>query len=224
MTESLTISQLAERCRAESERYQQQGVSDETFCFELFRLALTEQHEAAWQAIYQQYHALVASWVQRHSRFSEVDEATDLFVNEAFARMWRAGTRPERAQRLAGLGPCLGYLKQCTWSAVEDHLRKQAKDALQRSAPLETFDPPGANIEARVHRQLYLDQINRILQETIQDEAERIVAEESWVYGLTPRQIQADHAHLFATVRAVNQIKRNLLKRLRRRIKNRVGD
>jgi len=47
MEQHLTISKLAERCWAETERYKQTRQSSQGACFELFRLALVERDEAA---------------------------------------------------------------------------------------------------------------------------------------------------------------------------------
>jgi hypothetical protein len=63
--------------------------------------------------------------------------------------------------------------------------------------------------------------LKQVLSQTIQTHEERLVAEESWVYGLTPRQIQARYPETFATTELVSQIKHNLLKRIQRRLRQR---
>jgi len=217
MEQRLTISKLAERCWAETERYKQTRQSSQGACFELFRLALVERDEAAWEVIYRQYQALVTYWVSNYSRFSHTDEEAPFFVNEAFTRMWQYGSRPPIASQLDVLDKCLSYLKLCVGSAIEDYLRRKKKDALTTAVSLQ--DHEGPLLSVGFHEPL-LPELNQVLEETIQDERERLVAEESWTYDLAPRQIRAHSPDNFATVEEINQIKRNLIKRLRRKLKS----
>ncbi|MCK6623700.1 MAG: hypothetical protein DPW09_02070 [Anaerolineae bacterium] len=218
MLKFLTVPQLAERCQAEAELYRQTKQSDETYCFELFHRALTERNEAAWQAVYAQYQTLVAAWVYGYSRFPDTNEEAAFFINGAFARMWQFGSKPETADNLKSLDGCLGYLKTCLWSAIEDYLRKSKSDALRWAVPLEEDERLILTVETEADLSLSLSELRQALGETIQTEVERLVAEESWVYGLPPRDIQAHHHDLFASIEAVSQVKKNLLKRLRRRL------
>ena len=220
MVKSLTVLELAERCQVESERYRQTRQSDETVCFELFRRALVEHDEAAWRAIYTQYENLVTSWVRAYAS-SLPDKEPEDFVNEAFARMWQYGVKPETAEQLDGLGKCLAYLKKCAWSSIEDHRRWQDRDALPKAEVLDDWlkaDGSARSPEDQVERDEFLAELRRALDETLQNNEERLVAEESWVYAQTPRQIQADYPETFATVQEVSQVKRNILRRLQRKL------
>lgn len=218
MVKSLTISELAEQCQSAVRRYQQSGQSDEIYCFELFRRALLEQDEAAWQAIHSQYQTLVIFWVRNYSRFSQTGEEADFFVNGAFARLWQSGSKAETAAKLDSLGKCLRYLKLCVWSTIEDYLRTRAGDALEKSIPLEDYDWPSPEAETHGEHRLSLSELRQTLWETVQDNREHVAAEESWVYGFTPQQIQQRHSEIFATAEEVSQTKKNILKRLRRRL------
>jgi RNA polymerase sigma factor (sigma-70 family) len=243
MTKSLTIPQLVELCQAEARRYQQTGQSDERYCLELFRLALVEQNQEAWQALYNQYHNLVAAWVQRYSRFPQTGEETDFFINEVFARVWRFASTPETAAKLDSLAKCLSYLKMCVGSAIEDHLRNLEQDALNRATPLieandqstseseakleyassaKALGSPNPGVETQVEHQLTLEELRQALWGTVKDEQERLVAEESWIYGFTPRQIYEHYPETFASTAEVSQIKKNILKRLRRKLTGEV--
>ena len=106
MVESLTISQLAERCQAERERYRRTRQADEVYCLELFRRALTEQDEAAWEVIYRQYQPLVTHWVLRYSRFADTGEEAVFFVNAVFTRMWQYRRQSQSNQQFDKLGQC----------------------------------------------------------------------------------------------------------------------
>jgi len=220
MVESRTILQLVEDCRAETNLYKKGKQSNEVYCLELFRRALTQQNEAAWQAIYTQYQDLVTMWVCSYSRFSQTGEEADFFVNGAFGRMWQFGTKPGTAKNLDSLGKCLRYLKLCVGSAIEDHHRKEKKDALNiATATLADYDNPVSTDENQGESTGSLSELRVILWETVEKDEERLVAEESWVYGFAPRQIQARNPETFATTEEVSQIKHNIIKRLRRRLK-----
>ncbi|MFN8459063.1 MAG: hypothetical protein U0401_31185 [Anaerolineae bacterium] len=226
MSSFFSISQLAERCRAEAARYQQTGQSDEAYCLELFRLALREHNSEAWEAIYTQYQALAASWVYRYSRFPQTNEEADFFINEAFARMWRFASKPETAKKLSfSLSKCLRFLKMCVGSAIEEYLRQERRDVLLYAVGLEDYEEFFVSeTDAPTNSALSAPALRRLLTETIQSEAERLVAEDSWGYDLAPRHIQLRHPDVFVTVESVSQVKKNLLKRLRRKLKKEFGD
>ncbi|MCB0167531.1 MAG: sigma-70 family RNA polymerase sigma factor [Anaerolineae bacterium] len=218
MVESLTNSQLAERCQAERERYRQIHQANEAYCLELFRRALNEQDEAAWEIIYHQYHPLVTHWVLHYNRFADTGEETAFFVNAVFTRMWQYRRQSHNSRQFDKLGQCLQYLKLCVVSVIEDYLRRKRKDALMAAVALNDYDQSTSetNATSTAERTVWLEELKQALAETIQDKRETLVAEESWVYDLPPRQIQTRHPELFPTVADVSQIKRNILRRLQR--------
>jgi RNA polymerase sigma factor (sigma-70 family) len=218
----LTILELAERCRAEAERYKETRQAVTGSCFELFRQALVEQNQAAWEALYTQYHALVIHWVFSYSRFVETGEDAAFFVNEAFSRMWQYIAKPDMAERFDKLGKCLNYLKLCVGSAIEDYLRRKQKDALATAVALQEHDQLTLSPQAQIEAELTSLELSRMLEESLQDHRERLVAEETWVYNLAPRQIQARYPEIFTTTEEVSQVRRNIIKRLQRKLQKRA--
>ena len=79
----MEIGALVRRCIAESERFYRGQPHDTSFAYELFRRALVERDELAWEHIYTHYGSLVESWVRRSGAFagsgesSEEDEAPE---------------------------------------------------------------------------------------------------------------------------------------------------
>jgi hypothetical protein len=71
--------------------------------FELFRRAILNRDQAAWQAIHAQYQTLITSWVWRHSKFQSTNEEAASFVNAAFIRFWRTVSKKGMGQFLATL-------------------------------------------------------------------------------------------------------------------------
>lgn len=217
---SLTIDDLIDKCRNETQRYLRTGQSNETFCFELFHRALVERDEAAWHAVYSVFQGHVRSWIHKHGG-AYLDDDPEDFVNEAFARLWQYGGRPETARQLDSLGKCLRYLELCAVSAIQDFQRRRAKDALSKATSFEDMqvaDDSTNSPKDQVERDDAWAVLRHALEETLQDDRERLVVEESWIYDRAPRQIQARYPQLFATVAHVSQIKRNILKRLQRKL------
>jgi hypothetical protein len=163
---------------------------------------------------------MVRRWFNQYET-TAFDESADPFVNEAFARMWQYGSRPETATTLDGLGKCLVYLKRCLWSAIEDERRRRNKDALAQSFVVNTthaLERLAPTTTDHPETGLILADLQSLLTETILTDDERLVAEAAWMYDLSPRQTQAQQPDRFASAAQVSQIKRNLLKRLKRRM------
>ena len=57
--ESLSINELARCCSEETNKFLKQSVSNDRYCLELFRRAITRRSDDAWACIYQQYAPLV---------------------------------------------------------------------------------------------------------------------------------------------------------------------
>ncbi len=207
---SKSVETLAAGCLEEQQRRSAEG-SD---CFVLFRLALLEGVQEAWTALRSLFEDRVTGWVNSYSRFHLAGEEPVYFVNEAFARLWQFGMVAAQRGQFKHVGDYLQYLKRCAWSAIEDHIRSLRRDALWDRVRLDAGVPAG---EEEHDRMLVVRELYEIIAELTRDNhKEWVIAEQSWVYGLQPRQIQRAHPDLFPTVAGVNQNKRNLLRRLRR--------
>src|SRR5258708_24931752 len=64
--ELLSINDLARCCSEETNKFLKQSVSNDRYCLELFRHAITRRDDDAWACIYQQYAPLVLTWVNQH--------------------------------------------------------------------------------------------------------------------------------------------------------------
>jgi DNA-directed RNA polymerase specialized sigma24 family protein len=213
----LSLSGIAHRCATETERFFARLRHDSRFCFELFRRAIADGSQRAWELVYVQYHALVTGWVRRHTAFPTCGEEAPYLVNRAFEKMWSAMSPPKFA-RFPNLKSVLRYLQMCAASVVVDAARKA--------------DPPGVDVEAetlpvggapggravddhalaQVHRREFWEAIEARLN----DEEERCVVYGSYVLGLKPGQILEEYPDTFDDVRAIYRVKENVLARLRR--------
>jgi DNA-directed RNA polymerase specialized sigma24 family protein len=193
---------------------------NDTYSLELFRRAIFDQDQAAWQAIYIEYQALVSFWIKQHSHFDSAREEATFLVNEVFARFWYTVSLHKDKFQFNALAPLLSYLKACVHSAIEDEWRRQQRwprDNLTWGKISEIFladTPPSP--EARAIGQVAVEALTRAIISRLQGEEEKVVAALSWTYGLRPSEIQARRPDLFPDVRRVYQVKRNILNRLQR--------
>lgn len=75
---------LMRRCATESERFYRGQQHDTRYSYELFRRALVERNESAWEQLFHHYSGLVEGWVRRSGAFSSSGESSEYFVVGAF--------------------------------------------------------------------------------------------------------------------------------------------
>ncbi len=214
----LSLDELATRCAAETERFfRRVGEYDNQFCFELFRRALAERSDAAWNKLYAQYHSLVMGWIHEHPQFVVANEEPDYFLNGVFTSMWKACT-PERFTNFPDLPALLAYLKSCVHTTIINHTRKRRPALAEISEELvgahhdRTTDPmAGAVLDKLARTELW-----HLLDSLLHNENERLVTELYFIQGMKPRMIFEQHGDRFTSVQEVYRVKQNLMERLSR--------
>ena len=211
----MDLPSLMRRCSTESERFYKGQPHDTRFSYELFRRALVERSEAAWELLYQHYSNLVEGWVRHSAAFTSSGESSEYFVVGAFTKFWRAVTA-ERFASFPTLASLLHYLRLCATSVVIDSVRAQSwSEMLPEEAAAGGAGPqcsPDEEAMERVNRQEFW----RFIDGQLNDDTERVVVYSSFVLGLTPRAIFAGHGGQFASINDVYNVKRNVLGRLSR--------
>jgi DNA-directed RNA polymerase specialized sigma24 family protein len=213
----LTLAGIAHRCARETELFFQRQSYDPRYCFELFRRAIVELSQRAWEFAYAQYHPLVAGWVERHSAFPDSGEEVQYFVNRAFEKMWAALT-PDKFSRFPNLKSLLRYLKMCVHSVILDQVRVAEKSVVgiqaeSLAARNSAGDPMVENQAlSRMDRQEFWDEI----QARLRNEKERLVVYGSFVLALKPRELYSHFQEMFCDITEVYRVKENVLGRLRR--------
>lgn len=212
---TMDLSVLVRHCMIESERFYRGQPHDTSYSYELFRRALVERNETAWEHVYAHYSQLVESWVRRSGAFASSGETSEFFVVSAFIRFWRAIT-PERFAQFPTLPSLLQYLQRCAGCVVIDSVRAQSwaemlsEDALPFGRAPQTS--PDEEAMERVNREEFWTYINTQLN----DEAERVVVVNSFVMGMKPGDIYTQRPDLFTCINDVYNVKRNVLGRLSR--------
>jgi len=211
----MELGALMRSCAVESRLFYSHQDYDPRFAYELFRRALVERSEDAWEHIYQHYFQLVEHWVRRTGAFTVSGETSDFFVTAAFTRFWRA-IPPERFGSFPSLASLLNYLRRCASCVVIDSARAHSyADVLPEECinwNNQKLSHADEEATERVHRAEFWQLINGLLQ----NEAERVIVRNSFLLGMKPGDIFAERGDLFSDVAEVYSIKRNILVRLRR--------
>ena len=213
----LTLAGIAHRCRRETERFFQSQDHDPQYCFELFRRAIVERSQRAWELVYDQYRPLVAKWVERHSAFPGSGEEIQYFINRAFEKMWIALT-PAKFTHFSNLSSLLRYLQMCVHSVVLDQVRAaQRCTYLVRAESWPAERGAGGSLaEDQALDRVHSQEMWREIGTRLHNEKERRVVYGSFVLALKPRELYAHFRETFRDVRDVYRVKENVLARLRR--------
>ena len=180
--------------------------------YDLFRQAIVERSEGAWQTLYYHFYPVLLTWSRQACRHGSSDECPEDIANHAFARAWHA-LSPEQFHQFESAGGLLGYLRACVNSAVIDIGRSfvQRERLVQRSEIAEVATPEQQVVQNSLRAEVW-----QALQHADLSELDRVVLEASFVHALPPRAIVQAYPQLFESVRQVYAIKRNLLARLAR--------
>lgn len=208
-----TVPELARLCREETAKYLRREPSRDEFCLELLRRAIVGGDQDAWAAIVAQYRGVVLSWLRKGYGSAMQAEDDDHWVNRTFERFWQA-VGADRFGSFPALANLLQYLKQCAITALLDDARQAARhriDEREAERVAAIVDPEPLALGALAHRDLW-----SLVVAEAQDEAERLVAHDSFVLDLKPGEIHERHPRHFASAAEVYRVKRNLLDRLRR--------
>jgi DNA-directed RNA polymerase specialized sigma24 family protein len=211
----LSLPALVRRCATESNHFYHNRPYDARFAHELFRRALVERDEIAWEHVYTHYSPLVESWVRRSGAFVGSGESSEFFVGAAFTKFWRA-VSPERFATFPTLAALLAYLQLCTGSVVIDSVRAQSWAEMVADDVLPADQTPRVSADDQAIERVSRAEFWRYIDTQLHCDAERAVVLGSFVLGLKPGEICNQRPDLFAGVGDVYNIKRNVLSRLSR--------
>jgi hypothetical protein len=213
--QQLETEALRGRCLVESERFYRGQPHDTRYAHELFRRALVERCEQAWECLYDLYRPLVESWVRRSGAFMGSGESSEYFVGPAFTRFWQAVT-PERFASFQSLAALLHYLQLCSGCAVIDSVRAQSWAEMLPEEALPSTQEGVVSPDEEALDRIGREEFWRFIDSQLTGEAERAVLYDSYVMGLKPGDILNRHRGLFASISDVYNVKRNVLGRLSR--------
>lgn len=218
---SMDLQRLADTCREHDRLYRLDKTrSDPQFCFELFRRALIEQSQLAWEYIIAQYHDQVERWVSHVHRANDGHLEAEDFVNDAFARFWQApAVRGILNKPPEALGSLLQYLKKCAVHAVLDAARKFKNRPATIPIDEKTRFPVRSDVRSventfESHEsaaELYAAILN-----SLNTEEEKIIFFQKFTLSKKAAAIQNEFPEIFTDTARIYRVTENLLKRFRR--------
>ncbi len=123
----LSLPELQEHCTQETLSFRQGHGEEGWHCYEIFRRAIVEKNERAWDALVEQYRKQVTQWVTRYSHGKGFQDEPDFFVNSVFEKFWRRNFSPIEFSRFPNVKSLMGYLRMCVGSVMLDYGRVQKR-------------------------------------------------------------------------------------------------
>lgn len=208
---ALSISALAKHCAREIGNYRNGEPSNELYGLEIFRRAILQSDQDAWQCLQQCFSELVLSWLRRHPRKEEAYrfDSEENYVARTFERFWLA-TAHNRKVEFTTLAAALKYLRASLNGAILDTLRACSRP---KEAPLpEAGSPEEPGVEDFVDS----GELWELLREMFPGEREQRLIYLLFHCGLKPREIVHYYPGEFRDVREVYLVRRNIHDRLLR--------
>lgn len=207
------LQQLADECQQQNQAFKRAGRSDTAACLQLFRHALEDKMEAAWNFIYACYSGYLTTIVRRYRQPGWCDEDAEDLVQQTLLKF------SQSASYKPHLPMIISYLKQCAQSVVIDCHRRTRL----RPLSLDEFEEEGVyiapteeDITDGVHDIIEQDQMWGIIMELTNSNIEKIVVFYSLHQGLKPRYIAKIFPDLFDSPAQVSRIRDNFMKRLKK--------
>ncbi len=110
------LNELARRCQQESDAYRRTGSSDPSYCLQLFRLALVEKREGAWEKIVECYSSDLRNRFFAHPWAPLLREYEDDILIITFERFLERNEK--EPFQVTSLGAMLNYLHRCLYTAI----------------------------------------------------------------------------------------------------------
>jgi DNA-directed RNA polymerase specialized sigma24 family protein len=226
------LNELINTCREQTERYTQRENYDPSACFEIWRRAIVDRDEQAWQALFEQYGSYVRKWLQQRMGSAGVLQfEEEALINGVFINVYRFLT-PEKFGSFNTLPAILQYLKMCCWTVMADAQRDLQARKLDTSldARLPGAEPgntaeatpnPVSNLSSNFELEEWvLDKVDRAVfwegvWSRLEDNADRKLVYLRYILDMPPREITQLYPLDFPNVQEVYRRNKNLLWRLR---------
>ena len=211
-TAQLSLAAIASYCRHETQKFLTHQANNPAFCFELFRRALMHpphgERDAAWGAVYTQYHLQLVTAAQRHPLIHQVGDSAETIADHAFTKMYQSfANDPQKFGRFEHLGGLIRFLQACVHSIIVDACRRQRA----------VVDVPDALASpAQALTEVESAEFWQAIRKRVQDQQEACVVYGCFELGLPARKVYDLYPDQFDNVKQVYRINERLLRRLRR--------
>jgi len=175
---------------------------------ELFRRAINGGSQAAWDAIYTQYEALIREWVGKCEPISQDD-----LLQESCAKFFQAFQGKYKLTHFPTISAVMGIWRTITKNIVIDYDRKIGLERRNITYLTETIE--GYYVDGDVE-QLDLQTLIQEIEGMLQDDEERRVFEARFGFDMKPAEIAQKYPEHFDTSSAVSTIVERIKLRLKR--------
>jgi DNA-directed RNA polymerase specialized sigma24 family protein len=220
---SLSLEALQSGVLAEEQRFRRGEPRDDCYALEVFRRAVVEGDDAAWEALQSLYQRQVFGWSRGLNTGASIENVAAL----AWEKFWQC-FKADKFARAEGLPAIQRYLKACVQTTVIDTARQERQTSLlslDRHSEFGDRDAPSlaeslVDTDPLPEESLVQDEergsIRQIVSQYVRSNHDRAIIHLRYELGLTSAEIQARRPDLFPIVADVYQTTRNLLDRLRR--------
>ncbi len=122
------LKELARRCQQENDTYRRTGNSDPSYCLKIFRMALEEGREDAWEYVIECYTPNLRNKFHVHPLASLLREYQDDIIIITFERILEQ--HKKKPLQVTSIGAMLNYLYACFYTAVLLCKRDKDKERL----------------------------------------------------------------------------------------------
>jgi len=205
----LSLSALAHRCTSEINNYRRGETSSDQYCLELFRRAMLEKNNVAWEILVAHFNDYMLGLFRRHVKREAAArlDSPENYVAKAFERFWYAAVHNQQLE-FTTLASALSYLKTCLNAAMLDTLR-----AYSRMKEV-TLPEPGYPEEPAVEDHEEDQDMWDIIRSLLSNERERRAAYLLFHCNLKPREILRRCPQEFSDVQEIYRLRRNIIERL----------
>ncbi|MEM7131533.1 MAG: sigma-70 family RNA polymerase sigma factor [Chloroflexota bacterium] len=204
MSNALSISELAEMCRIETDKSRENQPHSPRYCLELLRLGMVDGCQSAWYAIENQYKKLIQSRIT--TKVGQEDLIQDVWIQ--LIKRFKDGI-PD----FPTLPSLHAYIARTATNLVIDAVRKNEREE-RRVAQLEQEIQSRGEVDEE--SQLDMEELKKYIREKLVVPPEKLLFQLLFEVGLTPKEIVEEHPNDFPSVQEVNKIRERIIKRLRR--------
>jgi DNA-directed RNA polymerase specialized sigma24 family protein len=208
--EKMSLEALRDRSALEMRKFRRKEPNDDQYCLEIFRRAMVQLDEQAWNIVYALFQESVRQWFRsdanRTAALRHEDEQN--YIDDTFKRFWQS----VKAQHLEfpSLSSALRYLRLCLNSVIIDTLRAYARKEVL------ALPEPGSPDELLCEDRYHEDEWWPVIETLLCNERERRVIYLLYHCGFKPREIIQRCPGEFANEQEIYRLKRNSLDRLKR--------
>ena len=216
----LKLIGLIEQCQAQTDLYSRHEAHDTQYCLEIWRRAIMEHDEAAWEATISQYGGFVRRWIaQRLAHAPALRYEEDALVNGVFINFFRF-VKPEKFTNFSSLGAVLQYLKLCCGTIVADAQRDYQARNLDTSLEIGELSPAeriSSDFDLEEAVLAYSDRASfwTGVWQKLPEPTDRLLIYLRYILAMPPREITQLYPQHFENVNAVYRRNKNILWRLR---------